>query len=52
MELLLMIPVGVAVLVGLALMSVFFELFVYGGMILLAIAFVVELVKAVVGVVI
>ena len=51
MELLLMIPV-VVVLVGLALMSVFFELFVYGGMILLAITFVVELVKAVVGVVI
>ena len=45
MELLLLIPVGIVAILGIALMSRLMEIFVYGGMIVLAVAFVVEILK-------
>ena len=49
MELLLIIPVGIVVLVALALMFLFWELFAYGIVAVAVVAFVVEILKAVVG---
>ncbi len=45
MELLLLIPVGIVAILGIALMGLLMEIFVYGGMIVLAVAFVVEILK-------
>ena len=45
MELLLLVPVGIVAILGIALMGLLMEIFVYGGMIVLAVAFVVEILK-------
>ena len=49
MELLLIIPVGIVTLVALALMSIFWELLGYAIVAVAVVAFVVEILKAVVG---